>query len=274
MNHINKELTLIIKTFERPKSLKRLLKSINKFYKNIKVIIIDDSKNKLNEKKLTSIHKNINYNYIGFNKGVSYGRNKGIELSNTKYVMILDDDMVFTKNTNLYKLYEIIDKYKFDIVGIDLIDYGLFRRKFEGIYTKRENKIYALFGVEYKKEDNFKLYDFVHNSFISTKEFLIKNRWDDNFKTYPEHDDFFINIKNKNKKITKVNNVSINHFPEYKKIYIKYRFNNKENDLKKFLKKHKIKEFITVNKNKTINQYKNRISEKIFEYIRDIFYTK
>ena len=47
---MEKNLTIVIKTFERKKSLKRLLNSLEKYYKNIKIIIADDSKKVIKKK--------------------------------------------------------------------------------------------------------------------------------------------------------------------------------------------------------------------------------
>jgi len=87
-NELLNELTIVIKTFERYKTLARLLRSIRKYYPSVKIIIVDDS---LHPKKIKDVQK-IDMPY---NSGISAGRNEALKHVATKYTLFLDDDFVF-----------------------------------------------------------------------------------------------------------------------------------------------------------------------------------
>ena len=70
------KISIVIKTFERKKALERLLDSIEKYYPNIPIIIVDDSKNNYS-KYILKKFKRLNIKYIveDFDIGLSKGRN-------------------------------------------------------------------------------------------------------------------------------------------------------------------------------------------------------
>ena len=71
-----KNWTIVIKTFERKNMLTKLLKSVEKYFPDIPVIIVDDSKNNYS-KYILNKFKNLNIEYIteDFDIGLSKGRN-------------------------------------------------------------------------------------------------------------------------------------------------------------------------------------------------------
>ncbi len=107
--------TAIIKTFERPAKLKRLVKSIKRLYPNLKIIVVDDSKV---PSKLEGVHTIT----MPFDSGVSAGRNAGLEAASTKYMLCLDDDFVFNRNTDLLQAYHSMEKHRdIDILAGEVI---------------------------------------------------------------------------------------------------------------------------------------------------------
>ena len=91
------QVTVLIKTFERPKKLKGLVKSIRRRYPALKIIVVDDSR----EPASLSGVENI---VMPYDSGVSAGRNAGLERIQTPYMLCLDDDFVFNRNTDLLKV--------------------------------------------------------------------------------------------------------------------------------------------------------------------------
>ena len=75
MNLLN-SLTIGIKTFNRPLCLSNCLQSIRKLYPNIKIIIADDSNNKIktNNKEIADKY-NADLIDLPFDSGLSIGRN-------------------------------------------------------------------------------------------------------------------------------------------------------------------------------------------------------
>lgn len=114
------DITVIIKTIDRQESAINLLKSIRKFYPKIKIIIADDSDDgeKLTLDSLEPF--NVKLLRLPPNSGVSFGRNQMISHVDTQYILLCDDDFIFTDETNLEKgLKKLIDGC-YDMVGFEL----------------------------------------------------------------------------------------------------------------------------------------------------------
>ena len=101
----------IIKTFKRYDCLNKLLKSIRKFYPKASIIIADDnSENEFDTEFYRKWKKILDIKLIKlpFDSGVSAGRNKMVESSKKPYILLLDDDLVFTSKTKIEKFYKIL----------------------------------------------------------------------------------------------------------------------------------------------------------------------
>lgn len=105
------ELTIVIKTFERYKTLARLLRSIRRYYPSVKIIVVDDSFHRKEIKYVKKI-------YISCDSGVSAGKNEGLKYVTTKYALFLDDDFVFFRKTRIEDSLHLIDSdSRIDILG-------------------------------------------------------------------------------------------------------------------------------------------------------------
>ena len=107
------DVTIIIKTFNRPRKLDQCILSIRKYYPSIPIIVVDDGKLSLdNGKYIQSKYDEVTYisTYTAFDIGSSAGRNIALDLVQTKYFILLDDDMVFTDHTDLSKLKANMEK--------------------------------------------------------------------------------------------------------------------------------------------------------------------
>ncbi|XP_047428710.1 beta-1,4 N-acetylgalactosaminyltransferase 2-like [Mugil cephalus] len=110
---INSHVTIATKTFLRYPQLKVLLKSIRDFYSNIKVIIADDS---LKPEPITG--ENVLHYIMPPAQGWFAGRNLAVSQVTTKYFLWVDDDFVFTENTKIEKLVEVMEAVpELDVVG-------------------------------------------------------------------------------------------------------------------------------------------------------------
>lgn len=94
---MNKKVTIIIPTYNRAKTLERLLESIKKqTYRDYEVIIVDDHSD--NQEEYNRVVKKfegefaIRYVTNSKNMGAPYCRNKGIELSRGQLLAFVDDD--------------------------------------------------------------------------------------------------------------------------------------------------------------------------------------
>ncbi|XP_048373780.1 beta-1,4 N-acetylgalactosaminyltransferase 2 [Sphaerodactylus townsendi] len=111
-NSIRNLVTVTTKTFLRYHKLRILLKSLRQFYPDVKVIVADDSEHpeKIEE-------PNVEQYIMPFGKGWFAGRNLAISQVTTKYYLWVDDDFLFTENTKLEKLVNVLENTNLDMVG-------------------------------------------------------------------------------------------------------------------------------------------------------------
>ena len=149
-------LSIIIPTKDRPYKVKRLLNQLcnNKFFFN--EILVVDSSNVDNKKKLIFIIKqaNLNIKLINSRSSISLQRNKGLKnmKKNNRFFMFLDDDIIF-KKSSFIEMKKFINKNEKVYIGygfnlISKVNYGFLenikRNKFIeklGIYNTKIGKI-------------------------------------------------------------------------------------------------------------------------------------
>lgn len=103
--------TAVIKTFERPREVRRLVSSIRRAQPDLPIIVVDDSRDPrpvAGAELLT----------MPFNSGISAGRNAALATIGTPYFLLLDDDFVFYRHTRLAEsLATIAANPEIDILG-------------------------------------------------------------------------------------------------------------------------------------------------------------
>lgn len=104
--------TIATKTFLRYDKLQDLIDSIRQFYPTITIVIADDNEH---PKPVTGPF--IEQYIMPFGKGWFAGRNLAVSQVTTKYVLWVDDDFIFTANTRLEKLVEVLESTTLDLVG-------------------------------------------------------------------------------------------------------------------------------------------------------------
>ena len=235
-----KDITIIVKTSERFKCLDKFLKSVFKYYPDIKVLIADDSMNNYKKAIVEKYGKyNIEYYVLDYDVGVSFGRNFLLNKTTTPYFLLCDDDFVFDKQSNLEATLKILQKNNLDIIGGYVRNYKIITTlkdkiillgqkvlKYElptnyiGSFDVKDN----VFTAEYRLHD-FPVYeqtDIVVNFFIAKTSSVKKmGGWDKKFKIQ-DHTEFFYRAKLNKLKVAFTNSFSVKHMPirigEYKNI--------------------------------------------------------
>jgi glycosyltransferase involved in cell wall biosynthesis len=114
-------LTAVIKAFERPRLLRRLVASLRRGYPNLRVVVVDDSRD---PPRLPGVETIV----LPCDSGVSGGRQAGLDAVETEYVLMLDDDFVFWRHTGLVDAMTHLDRHpQIDLVGGRLVNLPLFR---------------------------------------------------------------------------------------------------------------------------------------------------
>lgn len=218
---VDEKLTAIIKTFERPGTIERLIKSIKHFYPKMNVIIADDSKKTIQLDGVTVIT-------MPYDSGVSAGRNRALSEVKTEYVLLLDDDFIFYYKTDFDEALKLMEEnLKIDIMGGEVVNLPSFKAN-----DYRNANLHPTDAKATTPQGNYiarmPVYDKVPNFYIARTDRLRLVGWDNRLKRL-DHADFFTRAKgilttvfNKNFKI-------LHAQTPFNKSYMKKR-NDVEND--------------------------------------------
>lgn len=227
------EVTLIIKTFERPQCISRLIYSIKLKYPNIKIIIADDSRE-------SKVFTGVEHLKMPYDSGVSAGRNLALSKVDTQYVVTLDDDFVFNNRTNLEKWLEILKSTNLDLVGGNVDEHPNY---YASLYIENDALIFRPEPVG--KEDNFLLWNIVLQFWMGRTEKIREiGGWDDEFKTV-DHIIFFARSIGKIK-VGHCPDVCVGHMPIGDPDYYKHRNGRMQQYLRLLMDRLNIKRVIDI----------------------------
>ena len=104
--------TMMVKAFERPAAARRLLRSARTVFDG-RIVIADDS-----AIPMTTVQLGVDVLPLPFNSGVAVGRNAALDAIETEYVLVTDDDIVFTAATDIESARRRLDAHpEIDIIG-------------------------------------------------------------------------------------------------------------------------------------------------------------
>lgn len=90
-------LSIVITTYNREKELRRCIESIlEQSYEEYEIIVIDDNSRPSYKEYIITDFPTVKYFYQKVNKGPGAARNIGIQVAEHNYVVIMDDDDIFT----------------------------------------------------------------------------------------------------------------------------------------------------------------------------------
>jgi GT2 family glycosyltransferase len=188
---VKDEISLIIKTFERPPVLERLLVSILASpAADLPILVADDSR-RPGGIDLPG-RGDIRYFELPYDAGLACGRNFLIDRVSTPYCVLLDDDFLFLPGTRLEILLDLVRNRGFDLAGgaIEGLVHG---RPGYGNIELADGALAIRPGAPPRAHVNgLPVYDMVSNFFLAKTDTLRAVRWDERFKIYGEHTDFFL----------------------------------------------------------------------------------
>jgi glycosyltransferase involved in cell wall biosynthesis len=220
------DLTIVIKTFERPECLRRLLASVRCYYPSVPVVVVDDSQAPVPDREFDL---NTRYIHTEFDIGASEGRNRGVAIAETEYVFVLDDDHIFVEETRLDRLQATLSQGEFDIVGTRVIQCGIQdrNREYVGIFDPDEKDLILRIGENRGTRSGMQVYDLCQAVFMARSDFLRENRWAPELKL-GEHWEFFYRIFQKRAgSVTVTEDVAIEHHSVRPAEYERYRRRSK-----------------------------------------------
>lgn len=186
------ELTAIIKTFERPACLDRLIRSLRQHYPRLRVVVADDGFQ-------PSPRDDVDYVRLPPDIGLSAGRNALLDQVRTEYFLLLDDDLKFTADTRIERLLASVKQTPRSIAGGTYLrckrKFGLYvqRREqpYHGVFERTGNHLALRRGWHGPEGEAYHC-DLVHNFFVArTAEIRQLGGWNPLLKLH-EHEEFFL----------------------------------------------------------------------------------
>ena len=227
MTDVERDATVLVKTFERPDALRKLVTSIRRLYPRIPILVVDDS-----AAPLDPVPEGVTrYFHLPYDTlGPSGGRNFGLRHVETEYVLVSDDDMRFRRNTDLRKLLHTLRTTRFDVVSCKWLDHDPWRsirlgyRRFEGTAEIVDGKLVRRLGVASCEIDGLPVFDVVAQFFMAPVERLGEDPWDERLR-FVEHVEFFLRLKERGLLSTRLPDVAVDHYPELPRAYYENRMN-------------------------------------------------
>lgn len=181
---LTERVTMIVKTFERPSTARRLIRSARRIFPG-RIIVADDSR-----EPLTEPGEGVEIVALPFNVGLSAGRNAALDLVDTEFVFVTDDDTVFSRASDIVAMVEYLDAHP----EVDLIAPQFVNLPYWYAVDNREQLLYEGADPPLRQigEDigGAMVVLKVENVFLARTESIKAIRWDDELRLV-EHKDFF-----------------------------------------------------------------------------------
>lgn len=177
-------LTLVVKTFERPAVLGRMLSSVRTVFAG-PIVVADDSRTTVapHDERTTVLE-------LPFDTGIGAGRNALLAAVDTEYVFMTDDDMVLLPDFDITRIVDYLERNpQVDVVGGRVVHLPLWRTAdYSGaaLYAQRgepkvrQGTLIDGLPVAYK----------VPNFYVARTESVRRVGYDDRLKRV-DHNDFF-----------------------------------------------------------------------------------
>ncbi len=204
-----KDSALIFVTMDRPHAAQRLIFSVRRSFPDLRMLVADQSEPTEAMRRFYSKHR-VEAVWMPHDSGVTRCRNALVEAADAKYLLLCDDDLIFTSASELSAARKILDHDpEIGVVG------GRWFDRYDGypdvvrhwqifLHLDRRNKMltavpayHFLANVRYAGGHKYYLCDAVHNFSLFRAEVFDNEavRWDPRFKSNGEHEDFYLNFK-------------------------------------------------------------------------------
>jgi len=217
---------VLVKSFLRWNCLERLVKSVKRWYPTVEILIADDSWTKMPDELPEPMQRvlqtpGVHWWQLEYDYGLPASRNFVATKATAPFVIQCDDDFVFTYETKVHKMVELMKlDPSIDVacgqVRIDGLNqknwHGMFR--WEPVGEKRKLSIDPPGSFERKGDIWHRQVHLGWNFFATRREFLADNPADPHFKIVGEHMDRFLDWHENGHRVVELANVVVGHLPE------------------------------------------------------------
>ena len=215
-------LTAIIKTFERPGWLDRMIRSIRRYYPDLPILVADDSFEPVPR-------DDVGYLRLPPDVGISAGRNALLARVETPYFLLLDDDFEFTRRTRIERLLRVVRETSLPLAGGHVVRCKRrivrVRRPTPPYYgmIEREGDILAIRPGCRRDEGEYLVCDLVSNFFVARTDVVrAMGGWDEELKLN-EHGPFFVELHGRGHEVAFCPDVEVLHWAARPRGYARYR---------------------------------------------------
>ena len=181
------QITILIKTMDRPRCLEILVNNIRKYHEKVQILIADDGHIKSPIINASRVHHFI----MPLDSGLSAGRNLLLSQVTTPYIVVADDDFSWKQNIIPDFIKSMASNPTADLIG------GKAGLDFAGLLVDKGEELF-LVQDNIGHSNNSGMYcqwvDFVPNFFIAKTTSVLKVLWD-NRLFLGEHENFFLRFK-------------------------------------------------------------------------------
>jgi glycosyltransferase involved in cell wall biosynthesis len=216
-------ITFGITSFERPRLLEQLVASIRVRYPQARILVADNGRQKAN---LPGDVKVLN---LEFDCGLSRARNALIDNLQTEFLLLLEEDFLFTDETRIEPFVEILDTdHEVGMIGgavrgatgrlgLYCLDIDVFR---DVMYVQDATRRMRMTG----NGTGYRVCDIAWNFGLFRRSFLDMHRWDDRLKV-GEHAAYFHQVKLRGHwRVAATPAVALYHVPDRRsEHYVKHR---------------------------------------------------
>jgi GT2 family glycosyltransferase len=258
-----KEVTAIVISFLRPDYTMACIKSLKEVYPDIKIVV---GENGDWNQEIADLCQTLKAKYIKlpFDSGVCVGRNRLIDVVDTTFVLVGDDDFFYTKETGVDRMLELIKNHpEMDLIGGRITEGGVLKN-YQGSIERHGNYIVNIpinleeVQYEYDKESNLRYIkaDLTFNFFVAKTERIKDVPWDEQIKVSYEHLSWFIDLQENKRNVYFTPDTVVIHKPDHIRAVIeskeaehdKYKtFRMRRTDKERFFTRHKLDFVIGMN---------------------------
>lgn len=222
-----KDTAILITTFLRDNALFDCVRSIRRRYSDI-AIYIADTGHENTAKANFCVNHNCTLIPLGFDAGVCMAKNAGLERipKKYKYVFICEDDIIFTAKSKIEDLRKLLEaRAKIGIAGCRLKRVSqneIKDQSYEATLCIKDStiRLEKIETPQWQKVEKIRYFpcDIVTNVFMMRRKIWEQIRWDERYKTTPEHTDYFLLLRhNTDWEVAFVDSVSLEHHAQFYK---------------------------------------------------------
>lgn len=193
---------IIVKSFMRHEVLWKFANSVRQFYPDVSIRIADDSFKSPQEtnpgaaavQSLPGVH----WHAMPFDSGLPAGRNLAVRESSAEFVIVCDDDFLFTRDTDLAAMVVPLVEQDLDLCGGIIRNDGRMAANWCGMLHINESPhrrelvmspvdtpVECCHGVRLRR------CHVTYNFFAARRDVLLAHPWDERYKITSEHLDSF-----------------------------------------------------------------------------------